>query len=160
MAYNFLMLNADSPVRTVQIEGRTWFNANDVFELLNLNPNKASAHYERIGPDNVSRFHPGNQSGSHRIISRDGLRILAADRPDILKAIGGNRTITSGFAILDVKNGRNQLFKHFRDRPTLGPCPEHMRVPVVIHGFIDGVFGRDDGVSREFTVEVTEVTCS
>lgn len=66
----------------------------------------------------------------------------------------------SDFAILDVKAGRAKLAKHFADRPRMGPCPAKMRVPVVIRGYIDGVWGGDDGVSREFTVTVTSVMSS
>lgn len=67
------------------------------------------------------------------------------------------KPISSTFAILDVKQGRDALNEHFKHRPRLGPCPEAMRVPVVIHGYIDGVWGDDDGTSREFTVEVDKV---
>ncbi|WP_353645739.1 hypothetical protein [Mesorhizobium sp. WSM2239] len=65
--------------------------------------------------------------------------------------------INSTFAILDVKKGRTSLVKHFAGRPKLGPCPPELRIPVVITGFIDGIHSRDDGISREFSVEVTEV---
>lgn len=65
--------------------------------------------------------------------------------------------IKSDFAILDVKTGRAKLNKHFDKRPRLGPCPKEMRVPVVIRGYIDGVWGGDDGVSREFSVTVEKV---
>lgn len=65
--------------------------------------------------------------------------------------------IKSDFAILDVKAGRGPLNKHFKDRPRLGECPPKMRVPVTITGYIDGVWGDDDGVSREFCVTVQSV---
>lgn len=65
--------------------------------------------------------------------------------------------LKSDFAILDVKAGRAALAKRFQSRPALGPCPEDMRVPVTIRGFIDGIHSRDDGVSREFSVDVTSV---
>lgn len=68
-----------------------------------------------------------------------------------------DRSIKSDFAILDVKAGRAALAKNFAKAPRIGPCPEAMRVPVVIHGFVDGIWGGDDGVSREFTVTVTKV---
>lgn len=68
--------------------------------------------------------------------------------------------IKSDFAILDVKAGRSVLNKHFAARPTMGECPEHLRIPVVIHGYIDGVWGNDDGVSREFTVTVENVVAA
>ncbi len=65
--------------------------------------------------------------------------------------------ITSDFAILDVKEGREKLNEHFKDRPKLGPCPDSLRIPVIILGYIDGVAGNDDGVSREFSVTVEKV---
>lgn len=65
--------------------------------------------------------------------------------------------IKSDFALLDVKAGRAALNKHFAKRPTIGECPPKMRVPVTIHGYIDGVWGGDDGVSREFCVTVQSV---
>jgi hypothetical protein len=65
--------------------------------------------------------------------------------------------LTSTFAILDVKGGRHALAKHFKDRPRTGPCPAELRVPVTIHGTIDGVWGHDDGVSIEFSVDVTKL---
>lgn len=65
--------------------------------------------------------------------------------------------IKSNFAILDVKAGRGPLNKHFSKRPRLGKCPAEMRVPVTITGYIDDVWGGDDGVSREFGVVVQSV---
>lgn len=65
--------------------------------------------------------------------------------------------ISSGFALIDVKDGRNELAKHFKSRPRLGPCPEKLRVPVTITGYIDAVWGDDDGESREFSVTVESV---
>lgn len=63
----------------------------------------------------------------------------------------------SDFAIVDVKVGRAALTKHFKDRPSLGECPPKMRVPVTITGYIDGIHGHDDGVSREFSMTVQSV---
>lgn len=54
----------------------------------------------------------------------------------------------SDFAILDVKAGRQAL----RARIESGE-----KVSVVIHGTITGVHSRDDGVSREFSIDVTSV---
>lgn len=65
--------------------------------------------------------------------------------------------LKSTFALLDVKAGRAALNKHFAKRPPLGECPPKMRVPVTITGYIDGVWGGDDGVSREFSVVVQSV---
>ena len=65
--------------------------------------------------------------------------------------------IKSTFAILDVKAGRSALNKHFSKRPALGVCPPAMRIPVTITGYIDGIWGADDGVSREFSVTVQSV---
>lgn len=65
--------------------------------------------------------------------------------------------IQSEFAILDVKEGRDELFNHFEPRPRMGPCPEELRIPIMIVGYIDGIHSKDDGVSREFTVQVESV---
>ncbi|MGX1096556.1 hypothetical protein [Amorphus sp. MBR-141] len=65
--------------------------------------------------------------------------------------------IQSTFAILDVKGGRDRLTKLFEGRPRMGPCPENMRVPVTIVGYIDSIHGNDDGESREFNVTVERV---
>jgi len=65
--------------------------------------------------------------------------------------------IESGFAVLDVKKGRRALAKHFDERPCFGACPPALRVPVVITGYIDGIHGRDDGVSREFSITVEKI---
>lgn len=59
--------------------------------------------------------------------------------------------LQSDYAILDVKHGRKQLAKKF------GPTKAPEKIPVVIHGYIDGIFGSDDGVSREFNVYVKKV---
>lgn len=64
----------------------------------------------------------------------------------------------SDFAILDVKVGRKALARHFKGAPRCGPCPERLRIPVTITGYIDGVWGGDDGVSQEFTVQVEKVS--
>lgn len=65
--------------------------------------------------------------------------------------------ISSDFAILDVKNGRRALFEHFKPRPRLGPCPEELRIPVTITGYIGDVWSKDDGTSQEFEVQVDSV---
>ena len=64
----------------------------------------------------------------------------------------------SNFALLDVKDGREKLLEHFAERRRVGPCPDYLKVPVVITGYIDNAFGRDDGVSREFGVIVESLT--
>jgi hypothetical protein len=66
-------------------------------------------------------------------------------------------SIQSNFAILDVKTGRAALHKRFKKRDFFGECPERMRIPVLIRGYIDGIWGGDDGASREFSVVVTSV---
>ncbi len=65
---------------------------------------------------------------------------------------------SSGFAILDVTKGRKKLAKHFAARPPMGECPEALRLPITITGYISGVHGRDDGVSQEFSVVVEGVS--
>lgn len=63
--------------------------------------------------------------------------------------------LQSDFALLDVRRGRRQLDKLI-DRGGRGhDLPE--RIPVVIHGWITGRFGSDDGASQEFNVEVSKV---
>jgi hypothetical protein len=62
--------------------------------------------------------------------------------------------IKSTFAVLDVKSGRADLAKMFSKR---GAYSEAKRVPVLIQGYIDGIWSEDDGVSREFSVTVTGV---
>jgi hypothetical protein len=57
-------------------------------------------------------------------------------------------TFKSDFAILDVKQGRAALTK----RVEAGN-----KVRVLIEAEIDTVYGRDDGVSREFNCIVTSV---
>ena len=55
--------------------------------------------------------------------------------------------VSSDFALLDVTKGRIQLLKDVTNGP----------IPVTITGFITGRWGHDDGVSIEFSVDVTEV---
>jgi hypothetical protein len=54
-------------------------------------------------------------------------------------------TFKSTFTLLDVKRGRAKLRK-------LLEKPEKVRVPVVIRGYVTGVWSRDDGISQEFEV--------
>ena len=56
--------------------------------------------------------------------------------------------IDSQFAILDVKAGRQAL----KARVEAG-----QRISVVIRGVIDAIHSQDDGVSREFSIEVESV---
>lgn len=65
--------------------------------------------------------------------------------------------ITSNFALLDVEKGRKALAKHFEGRPKFGECPEEMRIPVTIHGYLDCQWGNDDGTSTEFAVIVEKL---
>lgn len=59
-------------------------------------------------------------------------------------------TIKSGFAVIDVTAGRQKLFK-------VADFTNKARIPVTITGFITGAWGEDDGLSREFEIEVTKV---
>lgn len=81
-----------------------------------------------------------------------GWRIAAGNGETMQKA-----KFKSDFAILDVKAGRAALAKQFTSRPPLGECPTKLRIPVTITGYIDGIWGGDDGISREFTVVVQSV---
>lgn len=65
--------------------------------------------------------------------------------------------ITSDFALLDVKRGRKALAKHFKNRPIMGACPQEMRIPITITGYISHQYGADDGISIEFGVRVESV---
>jgi len=69
--------------------------------------------------------------------------------------------IGSGFAILDVKQGRKGLANLFRvrkPRPNgCGDMPVQKPIPVTITGFITDIWGNDDGVSREFEIQVAKV---
>lgn len=58
----------------------------------------------------------------------------------------------SDFAILDVKHGRRQLDKLCVNNHDLAE-----KIPVVIYGFITGRQGSDDGISQEFTIQVSKV---
>lgn len=63
----------------------------------------------------------------------------------------------AGFAILDVTAGRKALAKHFAKVPRLGKCPDNLRIPVTITGYLTGQWGNDDGTSIEFSVDVSDV---
>ncbi|MBC2806572.1 hypothetical protein C3Y94_025820 [Rhizobium ruizarguesonis] len=65
--------------------------------------------------------------------------------------------ITSEFAVLDVKDGRHELHKHFEARPALGPCPDELRIPITITGYIDSSWGTDDGTSIEFSMIIENI---
>lgn len=66
--------------------------------------------------------------------------------------------LQSDFVLLDVKHGRKQLDKIIEKGGKGHDLPE--RIPVVIHGYITGRSGYDDGVSQEFNVQVTKVETS
>jgi hypothetical protein len=54
--------------------------------------------------------------------------------------------LTSNFTLVDVQRGRAELAKHFE---VGGPS-----IPITITGYIDGIWGHDDGVSQEFQMAV------
>lgn len=56
--------------------------------------------------------------------------------------------INSTFGLLDVKRGRNALKRRLEKGP----------IPITIQAFIIKDWGRDDGMSIEFELEVTSVT--
>lgn len=62
--------------------------------------------------------------------------------------------IITEFAIVDVTTGRAALARHFEKRPAMGLCPEHLRIPIVLRGYLSGQNSRDDGTSIEFTMDV------
>lgn len=65
--------------------------------------------------------------------------------------------IKSGFAALDVKDGRHELAAHFRKTPRGERTHPRDWIPVTITGWITGINSEDDGVSREFEVDVKSV---
>lgn len=64
--------------------------------------------------------------------------------------------LQSSFALLDVKSGRKGLHKIVGGQGTEYP-ETGKRIPVTIRGFIVGAWGHDDGTSREFGVEITDI---
>ncbi len=69
--------------------------------------------------------------------------------------------ITSDFAVLSVKNGRAKLAKHFAGMPRSGKPlmdeREKRRIPITITGYIEDIWGHDDGIDQEFEVSVTSL---
>lgn len=75
------------------------------------------------------------------------------------------KEITSDFAILDVRKGRDTLFEYFNKdsyKPNKAGIPDTTAkpIPIVIKGFIVKDWGNDDGISREFQIQVTDVEVS
>jgi hypothetical protein len=60
--------------------------------------------------------------------------------------------LKSDFALLDVTHGRRSLDKLCVNNHDLAE-----KIPVVIHGFITGRHGSCDGISQEFTIQVSKV---
>ncbi len=58
--------------------------------------------------------------------------------------------IEADYALLDVKKGRQRLFKAFTSTTT-------KKIPVCIHGFITEPFGEKDGISRQFLLEISSL---
>lgn len=56
--------------------------------------------------------------------------------------------LESSFAIVSVRGGREGLARRLY---------ANERVPVVIRGFIVNPWSRDDGIDREFSVEVSSI---
>lgn len=57
--------------------------------------------------------------------------------------------IASGFARLDVKEGRTDLLKRLKDG--------ERRIPISISGFVTDQWSVDDGTSAEFSIDVASV---
>jgi len=76
--------------------------------------------------------------------------------------IGHNTTpeeikVTSDFALIDIKAGRAKVAKVLgEDWKVVGSKPTH-KIPITLKGFIVEQYSADDGVSREFAVDVTSV---
>ena len=58
------------------------------------------------------------------------------------------------YAFIDVTTGRSKLTKLLRGVPPIGPCPTTLRIPVALTGYVTRIHSNDDGVSREFLVDV------
>ena len=61
------------------------------------------------------------------------------------------------YALIDVTTGRSKLTKLLQDVPPIGPCPTTLRIPVTLTGYVTRIHSNDDGVSREFSVDVERV---
>ena len=59
--------------------------------------------------------------------------------------------LTSDFALLSIKGDRTKLATHFEEHPKT-------RIPITIVGYIDGIWGQDDGTDQEFTVTVEHLS--
>ncbi len=59
------------------------------------------------------------------------------------------KQLESDYALLDVRRGRGKLAKRVSSK-----AADIKRVPVTIKGYINRVFGHDDGYSQEFKIEV------
>lgn len=59
---------------------------------------------------------------------------------------------STGFGLIDIGAGRNALYR----RQGHG-TREFDRIPVVIHAYLTHALGHDDGVSREFALDVQKV---
>ena len=68
-----------------------------------------------------------------------------------------NLEIKSTLAFVDVTKGRKALAMHFRERPRLGKCPPKYRIPITLTGYLESVWGDDDGISQEFSMVVERV---
>jgi hypothetical protein len=66
--------------------------------------------------------------------------------------------LTSEFAIVSIRDGREELAQHFEERPRTGPCPEYLRIPITLVGYIDAPWGADDGIDQEFSIKVEQIS--
>lgn len=65
-------------------------------------------------------------------------------------------SVTSDFAILDIKSGRAKVSKALGGNWEEN-IPSHHKIPVTIKGYIVAQYSGDDGVSREFKIDVSTV---
>jgi hypothetical protein len=66
--------------------------------------------------------------------------------------------LQSNFALLDVKAGRARLTEMLGGYPEAYRPEPARKIPVIIKGFITHQWGQDDGISREFSVDITSVS--
>ena len=74
------------------------------------------------------------------------------------------KTFTSKFGLLDVTKGRQGLHKYFKDerkparKGQVGDRPVNPPVKVLIEAEVVDSWGNDDGVSREFQLDIKKIT--
>lgn len=63
--------------------------------------------------------------------------------------------LTGARALLEIRQGREELFRHFGEVTNVRQ--DSRGIPVIIHGVITHATGDDDGHGREFYLEVESI---